>query len=102
METIIAALIAAAATLGVCLLNNKSQEKKFEKQLQLQREESERQYNETVNMIKWQLEQVIKKVDLHNNAVERLYIVEKKLEVDEERIRVSNHRIEDLEAFHKP
>jgi hypothetical protein len=49
----------------------------------------------------YRIEQLEKKVELHNNAVERLYIVERKLDVDEERITVANHRIDDLEQYHK-
>lgn len=100
--TIISALIAAAATLAVCLINNYHQQERQEAQIQLQREEAEKKHDETIRLIDYKLEQLTKKVDLHNNAVERLYIVEKKLEVDEEKIRVSNHRIDDLEHFHKP
>jgi len=33
--------------------------------------------------------------------VERLFIVEQKLEVQKEKNQVVNHRIEDLEQFHK-
>ena len=49
----------------------------------------------------YRIEQLEKKVELHNNAVERLYVVERKLDVDEERITVANHRIDDLEQYHK-
>ena len=45
----------------------------------------------------YRIEQIEKKLDIHNNAVERLYIVERKLDVDEEKIRVANNRIKDLE-----
>lgn len=86
----IEAFIAAAATLLVCLINNYSQQKR-----------AEAQHNETVKLIVYRLEQLEKKQDLHNNAVSRLYEVERKLGIDEERINVANHRIEDLEAFHK-
>lgn len=48
-------------------------------------------------LIAYRLEQLEKKVNLHNNAVERLYAVEKEQEVMEERIKVANHRIDDLE-----
>lgn len=95
------ALIAAAATLLVCLINNHYQQQRFEAQVQQQREESEQKHNETISLIDYKLEQLTKKVDLHNNAVERLYIVEKKQEVDEEKIRVVNHRIDDLEHLNK-
>lgn len=48
-------------------------------------------------LIAYRLEQLEKKVELHNNAVERLYKVEKVLDVYEEKLKVANHRIDDLE-----
>lgn len=48
-------------------------------------------------LIAYRLEQLEKKVELHNSAVERLYKVEKALDVYEEKMKVANHRIEDLE-----
>ena len=91
------ALIAAGATLLVCLINNHYQHKQFEAQMQQQREESEQRHNETISLVTYRLEQLEKKQDLHNNAVSRLYEVEKRLGIDEEKIRVANHRIEGLE-----
>ena len=84
------ALIAAGATLLVCLINN-----------YFQAQQTEKKHDETINLIDYKLEQLTKKVDLHNNAVERLYEVERRLGIDEEKIRVANHRIEDLEACDK-
>lgn len=45
----------------------------------------------------YRIEQLEKKVDKHNNLVERTYKLEEKTEVTEERLRVANHRIDDLE-----
>lgn len=84
------ALIAAGATLLVCLINNYYQQK-----------QSNKKHDETISIVTYRLEQLEKKVDLHNNAVERLYQVEKKLGIDEERIKVANNRIKDLEEIHK-
>ena len=53
--------------------------------------------NKTAALVTYRLEQLEKKVQLHNNAVERLYKVEQKAAVHEEQIKVANHRIEDLE-----
>ena len=91
------ALIAAGATLLVCLINNHYQHKQFEAQVQQQREESEQKHNETISLVTYRLEQLEKKQDMHNNAVSRLYEVEKRLGIDEEKIKVSKHRIEDIE-----
>lgn len=45
----------------------------------------------------YRIEQLEKKVDKHNNLIERTYEIEKDLEVIKNDIKVANHRIEDLE-----
>lgn len=45
----------------------------------------------------YRIEQLEKKVDKHNNLVERVYKLEQDDAVIEEKIAVANHRIEDLE-----
>lgn len=79
METIISACISAGVTLIVCMVNNHSQQEK------------------TRTLMEYKLDELTKRVDKHNNVIERTYDIEQKLEVDEEKIRVANHRIEDLE-----
>ena len=86
----IEAIITGVVAIIVCMVNNIFQQKK-----------TEEQHNTTITLIEYKLDQLTHKVDLHNNAVERLYEVERKLDVDEERIIVANHRIDDLEQFHK-
>lgn len=53
-------------------------------------------------LTQYRLEQLEKKVDKHNNIVERMYALEERVTVAEEKIKVENHRIDDLECFHKP
>lgn len=53
-------------------------------------------------LIAYRLEELEKRVQAHNNLVERTFHLEEKTEVQEERIKIINHRIEDLEGFHKP
>jgi len=48
-------------------------------------------------LIAYRLEQLEKKVDKHNSAVERTYELERKMDVLEEKMSVANHRIADLE-----
>lgn len=50
----------------------------------------------------YRIEQLEKRVEKHNNLVERTYGIEEKLEVHEEKFKVINHRIDDLENYHKP
>ena len=84
------AIITGIVAIVVCMINNIFQQKK-----------ADEQHNTTIALIDYKLDQLTKKVELHNNAVERLYEVERKLGVDEEKINVANHRIDDLEQFHK-
>lgn len=49
----------------------------------------------------YRIEQLEKKVEKHNKVVERVYVLEKDKAVIEEEIKVANHRIDDLENFHK-
>lgn len=52
-------------------------------------------------LIAYRIEQLEIKVNKHNNLIERTYKIEQRLEVDEEKLKVANHRIDDLEEFHK-
>lgn len=49
----------------------------------------------------YRIQQLEKKVEKHNQVIERVYNLEKHEAVIEEEIKVANHRIEDLEQYHK-
>ncbi len=49
----------------------------------------------------YRIEQLEKKVEKHNSVIERVYKLEQADAVEEEEIKVINHRIADLENFHK-
>ena len=49
----------------------------------------------------YRIEQLEKRVEAHNNLVSRMYAVEKHEEVIDEKLEVANHRIADLEGYHK-
>lgn len=83
MEVIISSTISAAVTLIVCLISNHSQNEK------------------TRTLMEYKLEELTKRVDKHNNTIERTYNLEQRMAVSEEQIRVANHRIADLEHEHK-
>ena len=75
MESIIVAVLALAGTLaGTYFANRKS-----------------------AALIAYRLEQLEKRVQAPNNLVERTYKLEERTELQEEKIKVANHRIEDLE-----
>lgn len=79
-------LISAAVTLAVCLINGYFQQKAAEKK-----------HEETINMIDYKLEELTKRVDKHNNVVERTYKLEELTALQEEKIKMANHRLENLE-----
>jgi len=73
METVIAAVITGAITLiGVLIANSKTQA-----------------------VMETKVDELTREVREHNNFAKRMPVVE-------EQIKVINHRIEDLECFHKP
>ena len=49
----------------------------------------------------FRIEQLEKKVDMHNQVIERVYELEKRDAVYKEEMKVANHRISDLEVYHK-
>lgn len=54
-----------------------------------------------IKLISYRLEQLEKKVEKHNNLVERQYNIEKITAVLSEDLKVVNHRIADLESISK-
>lgn len=79
METIISACISAGVTLIVCLISNHAQQEK------------------TRALMEYKIDELTKRVDKHNNTIERTYHLEEQVALHEEKFKVANHRIEDLE-----
>ena len=83
METIISSVISAAVTLVVCLVNNHFQVSK------------------TIALIDYRLKELEKKVDKHNNLVERMYTVERRSSVNEAEIDRHKERLRIIEETQK-
>lgn len=49
----------------------------------------------------YRIQQLEKKVEAHNKVIERVYKLEQQNAVVDEEIKVANHRIDDLEQYHK-
>lgn len=77
METIIAAAIAAAASLAVSLITNRAQ------------------YKQTQALLDYRLRELEKKVEVHNKVIERTYKLEGQMTE-------AQHDIKDLKGYHKP
>lgn len=82
----IESLIAAGAAILVCLLNNWYMDKRH----------SEKEAA-TIAVISTKLEDLTKQVEKHNGVLERVYQLEADADLLDERIKVANHRIDDLE-----
>ncbi len=81
------AIITGVVAIVVCVINNA-----------IQHRSNKQQHDTTIALIDYKLDQLTHKVELHNNAVERLYKVEQDVILHEEKIKVANHRLEDLES----
>lgn len=55
----------------------------------------------SAKLTSYRLEQLEKKVEVHNQVIDRVYKLEERTELQEEKIKAANHRIGDLEDFHK-
>ena len=86
MQTIIGAIISAAAAITVCIINANSQNKKILSELD--------KHNAVQTE---QITQLKEQVHKHNNIIERTHKLEKDVAVLNNRESVSEHRIEDLE-----
>ena len=83
MATIISGIISAGAAIIVCVITQTTQARKTEA------------------LLSYKLDELTKRVDKHNNVIERTYKLEEQTAVQEEQIKVANHRIEDLEEAMK-
>jgi hypothetical protein len=77
METIIAAAISATTTLVVCLLTNRAQAAR------------------TAALLEYKFAELEKKVNKHNQVIERTYKLEGRMDAAE-------HTIDDLKGYHMP
>ena len=48
-------------------------------------------------LVEYRLKALESKVEAHNNLVERMYAAEDRLNITDEKLKVANHRIDDLE-----
>lgn len=115
MVTIVTTVISVAATIAVCLLNNHFQRKRDEDMREAEKEsqqadltahleeiianqdDSTTQIRNEIGMVEYKLSELAKHVEKHNNVIARTYELEKRTELQEEKIKVANHRIDDLE-----
>lgn len=78
-SAVMTGVISGAVTLIVCLINN-----------YFQRQENDRKHASTIDLITYRMDQLEKAVSKHNEMIDRMYKVEKRLDVAE-------HRIDEIE-----
>lgn len=130
MTSILTGVITGVITLAVCLINNAVQlkrdrnarEQAQNEQLDALRRDMTSQINEIrsdfmahmqeliatqqdittkMQLFGYQLENLGKNVEKHNQVVERTYSLERRMDLAEEKQRVANNRIDDLEDENK-
>lgn len=84
------AALSAAVTLTVCFLNNFFQRKREEERRAYERQEMIANQNQAMALIEYKIGELAAEVREHNNFAKRMPVLE-------EKIRVINHRIKDLE-----
>lgn len=89
-----AALISAGAAILVCLINNYYMDKR-------RAAKAETEFEVLKASITAEIKALTKEVEKHNNVIERVYSLETKANVIEEKMKVANHRIDDLEEAKK-
>lgn len=55
----------------------------------------------TTALLDYRMQRLEERVNKHNDVIERTYKLEEQEALMEEKIKVANHRIDDLEQFHK-
>lgn len=55
----------------------------------------------SARLTSYRIKQLEEKVNKHNNLIDRVYRLEEKAKLEDERIKVANHRIDDLEDLNK-
>ena len=90
ISQIVPPIITGIVAIAVCVINNIFQSRKTLGEFKAHTEKTDA-------MIEYRLDELTKRVDKHNNVIERTYRLEQDTAVQEEKIKVINHRIEDLE-----
>lgn len=86
---VLTAIISAGATLLVCLINN-----------WYTRRASDAKNNENLSLITYKIDELSKRMDKHNQLIDRTYELERATSILSEQMKTANHRLDDLERSH--
>ena len=79
LMTLIAGLVSSGVTLFVCIINNRYQQQK------------------SSALLEYKFTELEKKVDKHNDLIDRMYALEKRMSVTEEKYKVINYKMDGIE-----
>lgn len=83
-------IIAAGAAILVCLLNNFYMDRR-------RQQKADTDFEVLKATITGEIQNLTKEVNKHNQVIERVYNLESRMDLAEERQKVANHRLDDLE-----
>ena len=94
METILAAAVTGAFSLVGIIITVKHSNQKMMQAQEKALQEMKAEFSKAQAVTDVKLDELTREVRSHNNFAQRMPVVE-------EQIKVANHRIDDLESFHK-
>ena len=90
LSQILPPIITGIVAITVCVINNIFQSRKTLGEFKAHTEKTDA-------MIEYRLDELTKRVDKHNNVIERTYELERNTAIQDEKFKVVNNRIKDLE-----
>jgi len=96
-DAVIVALISAAAMIGAQIIISRRNTQDLYAKLDKQSEIEDERIKAQLGVMNERFSELERKVDKHNSVIERTYHLEQTSAVMEEKIKVANNRIADLE-----
>ena len=97
LGVILAGIFSATAAIIVAVIQSKSQHKAASTQAKAQHDAVLAEMDKRDALQAQRLDQLEKKMDKHNQLMERTFALERRADLQEEKIKVANHRLDDLE-----
>lgn len=97
MTTLIASLISGATAIIVCVANNLSTMKRYDQEQDRKILELTASVQKSIAVISCKIDELDRKQAIHNGIIERVYRLEERQSVQEEKIKVASSKIATLE-----
>lgn len=100
-EAVVVALITGACAIIAQLVISRSSAKELFAKLDKQSKVSDEKIKSRIDVLQADLRTLSNRVDAHNKVVERTFQLERRADVAEEKIKVANHRLDELDRSAK-